>query len=181
MILIAQDTTSYGIDRGEMDALPNLLEKIEETAPNIPWIRILYAFPGYVSDHLIDLMASENRILPYLDIPLQHADPNTLRRMLRPSDMDSVRRTLDYMRERMPEMAIRSTFITGFPGETEEEFTTLYRFIESILLKKILRVRPCLMMYRKKSSWNVRNNCICCSRRSPTISTFGSLERQWTY
>ena len=132
LILIAQDTTSYGIDRGERDALPNLLEKIEETAPNIPWIRILYAFPGYVSDHLIDLMASENRILPYLDIPLQHADPNTLRRMLRPSDMDSVRRTLDYMRERMPEMAIRSTFITGFPGETEEEFTTLYRFIESM-------------------------------------------------
>ena len=82
-------------------------------------------------------MASENRILPYLDIPLQHADPNTLRRMLRPSDMNSVRRTLDYMRERMPEMAIRSTFITGFPGETEEEFTTLYRFIESMEFDRV--------------------------------------------
>ena len=137
LILIAQDTTSYGIDRGEKDALPGLLEKIETAAPHIPWIRILYAFPGFVSDHLIDLMASESRILPYLDIPLQHTHPATLRRMRRPDDMDSVRRTLEYMRERMPEMAIRSTFITGFPGETEEEFTELYQFIESMEFDRV--------------------------------------------
>ncbi len=137
LILIAQDTTSYGIDRKEKDALPDLLENILRAAPNVPWIRILYAFPGFVSDHLIDLMANESRILPYLDIPLQHADPNTLRRMLRPSDMNSVRKTLDYMRKRMPEMAIRSTFITGFPGETEEEFTTLYQFIESMEFDRV--------------------------------------------
>lgn len=132
LILIAQDTTSYGIDRGEKDALPGLLEKIQETAPDIPWIRILYAFPGFVSDYLIDLMASDNHILPYLDIPLQHASPAVLKRMLRPDNMDAVRRTLEYMRSRMPEMAIRSTFITGFPGETEEDFKTLYQFIESM-------------------------------------------------
>ena len=137
LILIAQDTTSYGIDRGEKDALPDLLEKIEKAAPHIPWIRILYAFPGFVSDHLIDLMASESRILPYLDIPLQHAHPDTLRRMRRPDDMDSVRKTLEYMRKRMPEMAIRSTFITGFPGETEEEFTALYQFIESMEFDRV--------------------------------------------
>ena len=137
LILIAQDTTSYGIDRGEKDALPGLLEKILTAAPNIPWIRILYAFPGFVSDHLIDLMAGEPRILPYLDIPLQHAHPDTLKRMLRPSDMDSVRRTLEYMRKRMPEMAIRSTFITGFPGETEEEFTALYQFIEAMEFDRV--------------------------------------------
>ncbi len=137
LILIAQDTTSYGIDRGEKDALPKLLEKILPAAPHIPWIRILYAFPGFVSDHLIDLMANEPRILPYLDIPLQHAHPDTLRRMLRPSDMDSVRKTLDYMRKRMPEIAIRSTFITGFPGETEEEFTALYQFIESMEFDRV--------------------------------------------
>ena len=137
LILIAQDTTSYGIDRGEKDALPGLLEKILTAAPNIPWIRILYAFPGFVSDHLIDLMAGERRILPYLDIPLQHAHPDTLKRMLRPSDMDSVRRTLEYMRKRMPEMAIRSTFITGFPGETEEEFTALYQFIEAMEFDRV--------------------------------------------
>lgn len=137
LILIAQDTTSYGIDRGEKDALPSLLEKILTAASNIPWIRILYAFPGFVSDHLIDLMAGEPRILPYLDIPLQHAHPDTLKRMLRPSDMDSVRRTIEYMRKRMPEMAIRSTFITGFPGETEEEFTALYQFIEAMEFDRV--------------------------------------------
>ena len=137
LILIAQDTTSYGIDRGEKDALPGLLEEIEKAAPHIPWIRILYAFPGFVSDQLIDLMAADNHILPYLDIPLQHASPAVLKRMLRPDNMDAVRRTLDYMRERMPEMAIRSTFITGFPGETEEEFTTLYQFIESMEFDRV--------------------------------------------
>ena len=137
LILIAQDTTSYGIDRGEKDALPGLLEKILKAAPGIPWIRILYAFPGFVSGHLIDLMASESRILPYLDIPLQHAAPSMLKRMLRPSDMDSVRETLEYMRSRMPEMAIRSTFITGFPGETEEEFSALYRFLETMEFDRV--------------------------------------------
>ena len=137
LILIAQDTTSYGIDRGEMDALPGLLEKIEKAAPNIPWIRILYAFPGFVSNHLIDLMASDNHILPYLDIPLQHASPSVLKRMLRPDNMDSVRKTLEYMRKRMPEMAIRSTFITGFPGETEEDFKELYQFIESMEFDRV--------------------------------------------
>ncbi len=137
LILIAQDTTAYGIDRGEKDALPDLLEKIEKAAPNIPWIRILYAFPGFVSEHLIDLMASESRLLPYLDIPLQHAAPSVLKRMRRPDDMDSVRKTLEYMRKRMPEIAIRSTFITGFPGETEEEFTALYQFIESMEFDRV--------------------------------------------
>ena len=137
LILIAQDTTAYGIDRGEKDALPGLLEKIEKAAPNIPWIRILYAFPGFVSEHLIDLMASDNHILPYLDIPLQHASPAVLKRMLRPDNMDSVRKTLEYMRQRMPEMAIRSTFITGFPGETEEDFTTLYQFVESLEFDRV--------------------------------------------
>ena len=137
LILIAQDTTAYGIDRGEKDALPGLLEKIQNAAPDIPWIRILYAFPGFVSDHLIDLMASDNRILPYLDIPLQHASPTVLKRMLRPDNMDSVRKTLEYMRKRMPEMAIRSTFITGFPGETEEEFTELYQFIEAMEFDRV--------------------------------------------
>ena len=137
LILIAQDTTAYGIDRGEKDALPALLENIEKTAPDIPWIRIMYAFPGFVSDHLIDLMSADNHILPYLDIPLQHASPSTLKRMLRPDNMDSVRRTLDYMRKRMPGIAIRSTFITGFPGETEEEFKDLYQFIESMEFDRV--------------------------------------------
>lgn len=137
LILIAQDTTAYGIDRGEKDALPDLLEKVEKAAPNVSWIRILYAFPGFVSDRLIDLMAADNHIVPYLDIPLQHAAPSMLKRMLRPDDMESVRAVLNKMRERMPEIAIRSTFITGFPGETEDEFRTLYQFIESMEFDRV--------------------------------------------
>ena len=137
LILIAQDTTAYGIDRGEKDALPGLLEAVDKAAPHVSWIRILYAFPGFVSDRLIDLMAADNRIVPYLDIPLQHADPAVLKRMRRPDDMDSVRAVLDRMRNRMPDMAIRSTFITGFPGETEEEFKTLYQFIESMEFDRV--------------------------------------------
>lgn len=137
LILIAQDTTAYGIDRGEKDALPCLIQKIEEAAPDIPWIRILYAFPGFVSDDLIDLMASDDRLLPYLDIPLQHASPAVLKRMRRPDDMGWVRDTIAKMRERIPGMAIRSTFITGFPGETEEEFSALYRFIEEMKFDRV--------------------------------------------
>ncbi len=137
LILIAQDTTAYGIDRGEKDALPGLLEQVEKAAPHVPWIRVLYAFPGFVSDHLIDLMTGDNRILPYLDIPLQHASPAVLQRMLRPSDMDEVRRTLNKFRDRMPDFAIRSTFITGFPGETEEDFMMLYHFIEEMEFDRV--------------------------------------------
>lgn len=137
LILIAQDTTAYGIDRGEKDALPDLLEKIEEAAPDVPWIRILYAFPGFVSDHLIDIMAEHGRILPYLDIPLQHAAPTMLKRMRRPDDMKWVRDTLNKMRDRIPGIAIRSTFITGFPGETEEEFTQLYQFLEEMRFDRV--------------------------------------------
>ena len=137
LILIAQDTTAYGIDRGEKDALPGLIEKICERAPEIPWIRVLYAFPGFVSDRLIDLLADHPRVLPYLDIPLQHAHPDMLKRMKRPSDMDWVRETVGKMRSRFPKFAIRSTFITGFPGETEEEFKALYDFLAEMRFDRV--------------------------------------------
>ena len=74
----AQDTTAYGIDRGEKDGLPDLIEKILSAAPDIPRIRVLYAFPGFVSDRLIDLLSNNERVLPYLDIPLQHAHPEAV-------------------------------------------------------------------------------------------------------
>ncbi len=137
LILIAQDTTAYGQDRGEMDALPSLIEKILQAAPKIPWLRILYAFPGFVSDRLIDLMASNPTVLSYLDIPLQHAHPAVLKRMLRPDDMGWVRETIHKMRERIPGIAIRSTFITGFPGETEEEFMVLHDFLTEMKFDRV--------------------------------------------
>ncbi len=132
IILIAQDTTDYGFDLGLKDGLPKLLEEILKVSESIPWIRILYTYPGYISDHLIDLMASQPRILPYLDIPLQHADPAVLKKMKRPWDIDWVHNILAKMRAKIPHLALRSTFIVGYPGETDREFSTLLDFIKVI-------------------------------------------------
>lgn len=137
MILVAQDTTAYGLDRGEKDALPALIERILEEVPGVPWLRILYAYPGIVSDRLIDLMAENDRLLPYLDIPLQHADPTILKAMNRPADIGWVRDTVAKMRERVPGIAIRSTFIAGFPGETDQQHQTLYDFIEEMRFDRV--------------------------------------------
>jgi len=130
--LIAQDTTDYGSDLGMKDGLVALLKQLLPKIPDIPWVRVLYAYPGFVSDALIDLMSADNQLLPYLDIPLQHAHPDMLKRMKRPSDMDWVRRTIEKMRKRIPNLALRTTFITGFPGETEGEFQILLDFIREI-------------------------------------------------
>jgi len=132
LILIAQDTTDYGSDFGIKDGLANLLEALTNEVPQIPWIRILYAFPGVVTDHLIEVMKTRSQILPYLDIPLQHADPMILKSMRRPSNMQSVRKTINKLRAAMPDIAIRTTFIVGYPGETEIEFQTLLDFIQEI-------------------------------------------------
>lgn len=137
LILIAQDTTDYGHDRGVKEGLAHLLEKLVVAAPDIEWIRLLYAFPGYVTDRLIDVMATQPQILPYLDMPLQHAHPDTLKRMRRPSNLDWVHRTLEKMRSAMPDLALRSTFIVGYPGETEAEFQTLLDFIEEIRFDRL--------------------------------------------
>ncbi len=131
LILIAQDTTDYGHDLGLKDGLASLLEQLVQAVPELPWIRILYAYPGYVSDHLIEVMAGNPQILPYLDIPLQHAHPETLKRMRRPANMEWVHNTLAKMRAAMPNLALRTTFIVGYPGETEEEFQTLLDFVSA--------------------------------------------------
>ena len=137
IILIAQDTTDYGYDLGMKDGLARLLEKLTVAVPNVDWIRIMYAYPGYITDRLIDVMASHHQILPYFDLPLQHAHPNTLRRMKRPANMDWVHRTLEKMRDAMPDLALRTTFIVGYPGETEEEFQALLDFAEEIRFDRV--------------------------------------------
>ena len=119
LVLIAQDSTDYGSDLGISDGLSKLLEMMTDQVPDIPWIRVMYSYPGYVTDRLIDTMASRPQILHYLDIPLQHGHPDTLKRMNRPHNMDWVRKTIAKMRTAMPDLAIRSTFIVGYPGETE--------------------------------------------------------------
>jgi len=137
LILIAQDTTDYGHDLGMKDGLAQLLEQMVLATPDIDWIRIMYAYPGYVTDHLIDVMASNPQILPYLDMPLQHAHPDMLRRMRRPANMDWVYQTLEKMRQRLPTLALRTTFIVGYPGETEAEFQALLDFIEAIRFDRV--------------------------------------------
>ena len=132
MILIAQDTTDYGHDLGIKDGLATLLEQLVAKVPDMNWIRIMYAYPGYVTDHLIDVMATNPQIVPYLDMPLQHAHPMTLRRMRRPSNIDWVYKTLEKMRSSIANLALRTTFIVGYPGETDEEFLTLENFIKEI-------------------------------------------------
>jgi ribosomal protein S12 methylthiotransferase len=137
LILIAQDTTDYGHDLGMREGLAQLLEGLVNAAPQLDWIRILYAYPGYVTDRLIDMIANHRQILPYLDMPLQHAHPATLKRMRRPANMEWVHKTLGKMRQAMPELALRTTFIVGYPGETEEEFQALMNFVEEIRFDKV--------------------------------------------
>jgi ribosomal protein S12 methylthiotransferase len=148
LILIAQDTTDYGHELGMKDGLATLLERLaDEVAQPSPlpggnegsldWIRIMYAYPGYVTDRLIEVLASHPHILPYLDMPLQHAHPDTLRRMSRPANMDWVYKTLARMRAALPGLAIRTTFIVGYPGETEAEFQTLLDFVSEIRFDRV--------------------------------------------
>jgi ribosomal protein S12 methylthiotransferase len=101
------------------------------------WIRIMYSYPGYVTDHLIEVMATRKQILPYLDMPLQHAHPKTLYRMKRPSNIDWVHKTLAKMRAAIPELSIRTTFIVGYPGETDEEYQVLYDFVNEIRFDRV--------------------------------------------
>ena len=139
--LIAQDTTDYGHDLGLKDGLAALLEQLTDSVPDMDWIRVMYAYPGYVTDRLIEVMASRKQILPYLDIPLQHADPKTLYRMKRPSNIEWVHKTLDKMRgafsDKPQRLAIRTTFIVGYPGETDEEYQALYDFVEQTRFDRV--------------------------------------------
>ena len=137
LILIAQDTTDYGHDLGMKDGLATLLEGLTDTVPDMDWIRVMYAYPGYVTDHMIDVMAERKQILPYLDMPLQHAHPKTLYRMKRPSNIDWVHRTLAKMRAKISDLAIRTTFIVGYPGETDEEYQALVDFVEEIRFDRV--------------------------------------------
>jgi ribosomal protein S12 methylthiotransferase len=137
LILIAQDSTDYGHDLGMKDGLATLLDELVRAVPDLPWIRVMYAYPGYVTDRLIETMAVHEQILPYLDIPLQHADRRTLLRMRRPANVEWVYRTIGKMRDAMPDLAIRTTFIVGYPGETDEEFETLVSFVQEMQFDRV--------------------------------------------
>lgn len=137
LILIAQDSTDYGHDLGMKEGLSTLLEELVKAVPDVDWLRIMYAFPGYVTDRMIETMATHKQLIPYLDMPLQHAHPMTLRRMRRPANMDWVRETLAKMRTAMPDLSLRTTFIVGYPGETDEEFQTLLDFVQETRFDRV--------------------------------------------
>ncbi|MCX6013302.1 MAG: 30S ribosomal protein S12 methylthiotransferase RimO [Chloroflexi bacterium] len=137
IILIAQDTTDYGYDLGLKNGLAHLIMAMTAAAPKVDWIRVMYAYPGYVTDELIEVMATSKQVVPYLDIPLQHAHPLTLGRMRRPTNVDWVHKTLGKMRKAIPGLTLRTTFIVGYPGETEEEFQTLLDFVDEIRFDKV--------------------------------------------
>jgi ribosomal protein S12 methylthiotransferase len=137
LIIIAQDTTDYGHDLGLKEGLADLMEQIVQAAPEIDWVRLMYAYPGYVTSRLVETMARYEQILSYLDVPLQHAHPATLRRMRRPANVDWVYRTVAALRQAMPHIAIRTTFIVGYPGETEDEFQALLDFVAEMMFDRI--------------------------------------------
>ena len=137
LILISQDSTDYGHDLGMKDGLATLLDGLVEAAPDIDWIRIMYAYPGYVTPRLIEAMSRHEQIVAYLDMPLQHGHRETLKRMRRPANVDWVYKTVGKLREAMPDIAIRTTFIVGYPGETEEEFEALLQFVRDLRFDRV--------------------------------------------
>ena len=128
LVVVAQDTTYYGLDLYGRTRLAELLTQLE-AVPGIEWIRIMYLYPMYFSDDVIDVIARSKKIIPYLDLPLQHINDTMLRRMARQVAKGPTEELLAKLRERIPGLVMRTTFITGFPGETEEQFEELVAFV----------------------------------------------------
>jgi ribosomal protein S12 methylthiotransferase len=134
--LVAQDLAHYGRDRRDGFALPELLESlVKET--EIPWLRMLYLYSSGITPKLLEVMAREPRILPYLDMPMQHASDTVLARMRRPERQRTIRDRVMKLREVVPDLAIRTTCIVGFPGETDEDFAQLMAFLEEIQFERV--------------------------------------------
>ena len=136
IILIAQDVTEYGTDIYGRLMLPELLRKLCKV-DGIRWIRLMYCYEDKITDELIKVMASEEKICDYIDIPLQHVSDGVLSAMNRHSTTESIKDTLGRLRTAMPDIHIRTTLITGFPGETEEEFEELLEFVEETRLERL--------------------------------------------
>ncbi len=128
LIIVAQDSTYYGLDTDKRKSLHEVLAELAKVE-GVDWIRLMYAYPTQVTDELIDLLAREPKLLGYIDMPLQHINTEVLRRMKRGSTRDTTLRLLEKMRSRIPNLALRSTFIVGFPGETDAQFNELLDFI----------------------------------------------------
>jgi ribosomal protein S12 methylthiotransferase len=136
LVLVAQDSSRYGEDLGQADALAHLLRDLSRLDA-VEWVRVMYTYPTHISDAFLDVLASEPKAVKYLDMPLQHASANVLKLMRRGGTRASLERLIKRIRDRVPGIAIRTTFITGFPGETEEDFEELLAFVRNVEFDRV--------------------------------------------
>jgi len=136
LILVAQDSSRYGEDLGKQDALARLLRELAQTE-EVEWVRVMYTYPTHISDGFLAVLAEEPKAVKYLDMPLQHASQRVLKLMKRGGNRQSLERLIERVRRRVPGIAVRTTFITGFPGETEEDFEELLSFVNKIEFDRV--------------------------------------------
>jgi ribosomal protein S12 methylthiotransferase len=136
LILVAQDSSRYGEDLGKTDALAHLLRELSHT-DGIEWVRVMYTYPTHISDGFLDVLAEEPKAVKYLDLPLQHASQKILRLMKRGGNRASLERLIERVRARVPGIAVRTTFITGFPGETDEDFQELLTLVRNVEFDRV--------------------------------------------
>ncbi|MDO4324464.1 MAG: 30S ribosomal protein S12 methylthiotransferase RimO [bacterium] len=136
LILVAQETTLYGVDLYGKKMLPELLRKLAQIS-GIQWIRIQYCYPEEITDELIEVIRTEEKVCHYLDIPIQHASDPILKRMNRRTTQEELREIIEKLRSRIPDIALRTTLISGFPGETEEDHQELYRFVNEMEFERL--------------------------------------------
>ena len=136
LVLIAQDTTRYGLDLYGRYALAQLLTRLC-AIEGLAWLRVLYCYPDSITDELLDVMAREEKVVPYMDIPLQHASGKILRAMNRRGSRESLTALMGKIRQRVPGVVLRTTLITGFPGETQEDFEQLAQFVKDVAFERL--------------------------------------------
>jgi len=136
IVVIAQDTTRYGEDLYGESKLPELLEKLAGI-DGLKWIRVLYCYPERITDKLLDIMAKEDKIVNYLDIPIQHCNADILKKMNRCGSYEELKCLIEKIRRKVPDIILRTTLITGFPGETEEQFNELAEFVQEIKFDRL--------------------------------------------
>jgi ribosomal protein S12 methylthiotransferase len=136
LILVAQDSSRYGEDLGKPDALAHLLRELSHT-DGIEWVRVMYTYPTHISDGFLDVLAEEPKAVKYLDLPLQHASQKILKLMKRGGNRSSLERLIERVRARVPGIAVRTTFITGFPGETDEDFAELLKLVRNVEFDRV--------------------------------------------
>src|SRR5256885_14815577 len=136
LILVAQDSSRYGEDLGKQDALAHLLRELSHTE-GIEWVRVMYTYPTHVSNEFLNVLAEEPKAVKYLDMPLQHASQNVLKLMKRGGNRASLERLIERVRKRVPGIGVRTTFITGFPGETDRDFEELLAFVKNVEFDRV--------------------------------------------